>query len=224
MNTRLLFVLVAWLTVTSPALAAPCAGFTDVDDTHAFCPNVDWLKNRAITLGCTSTTLFCPDAPVTRLSMAAFMNRLGIALTPAVLYREATGGPLDLDAPPTVVCDTVALPAATYPRTASAGAVLNAQLASPIANPAAVGIKVLQSTDNGGTWTPVNALPASAGGFKTWANATVWKADLPLAPATSYRYGLRIERAIGFGTGDLAAWSCQIKVVVTSRTGGAVPF
>jgi hypothetical protein len=34
--------------------AAPCAGFTDVDSTDAFCPNVEWLKNRAITLGCTS--------------------------------------------------------------------------------------------------------------------------------------------------------------------------
>ena len=148
------------------------------------------------------------------------MNRLGTALTPVVLYQQGAGGTLDLDAPPTVVCATAALPTATYPRTANAGAILTAQLT----NPAAVGIKILQSTDNGVTWTSVNALPASAGGAKTWANATVWKGDLPLAPAANYRYGLSIERASGFGTGDLAAWNCQLKVVVTSRTGTAAPF
>lgn len=222
MNARLLCSIAAVLSLAAipPALAAPCAGFTDVDDSSAFCPNVDWLKNRAITLGCTSATLFCPGAVVTRLSMAAFMNRLGTALTPIVLHKDAAGGALDLDAPPPVVCDTAALPTATHPRTASASAVLTAQLA----NPAALGIKLLQSTDNGATWTPLNALPASVGGAKTWVNATVFKGDLPLSPATSYRYGLRVERAIGIGTGDLTAWNCQVKVVVTSRTGSASPF
>jgi hypothetical protein len=225
MNARMpLITAFLWLALVPPAFAAPCAGFTDVDDSSVFCPNVDWLKNRAITLGCTSATLYCPGAPVSRLSMAAFMNRLGKALTPVVLYKEAAGGPVDLDAPPTVVCDTAALPTATYPRTASASAILTAQLANPLANPAALGIKILQSTDNGVTWTPVNALPASAGGAKTWVNATVFKGGLPLAPATNYRYGLRIERAVGFGTGDLAAWNCQVKVFVTSQTGAAAPF
>ena len=41
-------------------------------------------KNRAITTGCTSTTLYCPTDNVSRLAMAAFMNRLGDALTPEV--------------------------------------------------------------------------------------------------------------------------------------------
>jgi hypothetical protein len=68
--------------VSSASLAAPCAGFTDVQDTSAFCPNVEWVKNRNITLGCTSPTLYCPNDPVTRLSMAVFMNRLGNALFP----------------------------------------------------------------------------------------------------------------------------------------------
>ena len=68
-----------------PAAAQPCAGFTDVSGTSSFCPNVEWLKNRAITVGCTSATLYCPNDPVTRLSMAIFMNRLGVALTPIEL-------------------------------------------------------------------------------------------------------------------------------------------
>jgi hypothetical protein len=58
------------------ALAAPCAGFTDVDDSSGFCVNVEWMKNRGITLGLTST-LYSPNTPVTRLQMAAFMYRLG---------------------------------------------------------------------------------------------------------------------------------------------------
>jgi hypothetical protein len=63
------------------ALAAPC-GFIDVDDAnpaHApFCDSVEWLKLRNITLGCNLPgTLYCPNDPVSRLHMAAFMYRLG---------------------------------------------------------------------------------------------------------------------------------------------------
>ena len=60
----------------TPAFAAPCAGFTDVDDSSPFCVNVEWMKNRGITLGLTPTQ-FGPNSPVTRLQMAAFMYRLG---------------------------------------------------------------------------------------------------------------------------------------------------
>lgn len=74
------------------AVAAPCAGFTDVDDSDLFCPNVTWMKNRSITLGCT-TELYCPTAPVTRLAMAAFLNRLGkVLLPPNVVWVGHDGG------------------------------------------------------------------------------------------------------------------------------------
>jgi hypothetical protein len=70
---------------SAPALAAPCAGFTDVDTSNpnqvGFCPSVEWIRNRGVTTGC-GGTLYCPDADVTRLSMAAFMKRLGHAHTP----------------------------------------------------------------------------------------------------------------------------------------------
>lgn len=66
----------AALAIASPARAAPCAGFVDVADTSGFCGNVTWMKNRAITLGCDATH-YCPDQPVTRLQMAAFLYRLG---------------------------------------------------------------------------------------------------------------------------------------------------
>ena len=33
------------------ASAAPCAGFTDLDDGSPFCASVQWLRNQGITLG-----------------------------------------------------------------------------------------------------------------------------------------------------------------------------
>ena len=65
------------LVVATPVAAAPCAGFVDVDDSNSFCIHIEWLKNRAITLGCTATQ-YCPTAYVRRDQMAAFLYRLGV--------------------------------------------------------------------------------------------------------------------------------------------------
>ena len=81
-----------------------------------------WLKNRAITLGCTSTTLFCPNDAVNRLQMAAFMNRLGTAMTPVQLRVDDAPGSIDLDANP-VVCQTGTSLAEEFPRIALRGRV-----------------------------------------------------------------------------------------------------
>ena len=58
------------------ALAQTCTPFTDLPASSPFCGDVQWMYNRGITLGCTSTT-YCPNDNVTRLQMAAFMHRLG---------------------------------------------------------------------------------------------------------------------------------------------------
>ena len=82
----------ALLCLSVVAAAAPCAGFTDVDDTNAFCPNVTWIKNRNVTLGC-EPGLYCPTAPVSRLAMAAFLHRLGnVVLPPNVIWVAPVGG------------------------------------------------------------------------------------------------------------------------------------
>jgi hypothetical protein len=75
-NRTIVVAAIAWLLPGSP-LAAPCAGFTDVDTSSAFCASVAWIKNRGITQGCTAPTLYCPSDYVTRLQMAAFLYRLG---------------------------------------------------------------------------------------------------------------------------------------------------
>ncbi|MFO1302593.1 MAG: hypothetical protein U1F54_02620 [Burkholderiales bacterium] len=90
MLRKTLLALFAFLSL--PAGAAPCAGFTDVDTSSPFCANVAWMKSRAITLGCTAT-LYCPNDAVSRLAMAAFLNRLGdVLLPPNVVWVAPAGG------------------------------------------------------------------------------------------------------------------------------------
>jgi hypothetical protein len=80
MLARLLAVVVLLTGLSTSASAAPCAGFTDVDDSSGFCTSIAWMKNRAITLGCTATQ-YCPSDFVRRDQMAAFMYRLGFQNT-----------------------------------------------------------------------------------------------------------------------------------------------
>lgn len=54
----------------SPATAS----FTDVPTTHPFFQVIEALKASGITGGCTASQ-YCPDAPVTRAAMAAFLAR-----------------------------------------------------------------------------------------------------------------------------------------------------
>ncbi|MEO8976037.1 MAG: hypothetical protein ABI552_09815, partial [Casimicrobiaceae bacterium] len=71
----------AYAIATSPVRAAACSAgtsvFTDVPDVASFCTNTQWLKNRAVTLGCGTGSTYCPDETLTRAQMALFMNRLG---------------------------------------------------------------------------------------------------------------------------------------------------
>jgi len=77
-----LFTLLGAILLASPAAqGAPCAGFTDVDDTSPYCVNVEWIRNRGITTGC-APGLYCPTDSVNRLSLAVFLNRLGDSLFP----------------------------------------------------------------------------------------------------------------------------------------------
>jgi hypothetical protein len=204
------------------AHAVPCAGFTDVDSVAVganFCGNVEWLRNRQITLGCTSTTLYCPDASVTRLQMAAFMNRLGTALTPIQLAAEASPGGVDLDVPP-VVCQTTAFDVVNFPRTAYADVSFSGQAAASTTFAA----DLVFSLDAGATWNNFNANPnrtsAPAAGYGNAADV----ASRDLDVGESIRFGVRISRGGVAGGSDLTDSRCQLRVLVYSRTGAASPF
>jgi hypothetical protein len=66
-------IVLAGALVAAPAFAQSCVGFVDVAPADFFCANTEWMKNRAVTLGCTDTTHYCPNEFVLRSQMAAFM-------------------------------------------------------------------------------------------------------------------------------------------------------
>jgi hypothetical protein len=206
------------------ATATPCGGFTDVDSTDPlvsaeFCQSVEWVKNRQVTLGCTSTTLYCPSLPVTRLAMAAFMNRLGNALTPSQLMRDDNPGAIDLDVN-AVVCQTTDFTAANFPRTAYADASLSGTAPSDTTFAADLAV----SLDAGATWTNLNTNPNRATALASgWGNA----ADVgtrELAVNQTARFGLRMTRGGVAGPADITESRCLLRVMVYSRTGSASPF
>ena len=102
--------------VAPAALAAPCAGFTDVEDGGGFCPNVEWMKNGRSRWAARRRRCTARNA-VGRLPMAAFMNRLGTALTPVQFPVDVAPGAIDLDAG-LVVCQTQDFAVEGFPRRA----------------------------------------------------------------------------------------------------------
>lgn len=227
------------VTITFAAAAggaqAQCAGFTDVvDDGTAptsFCPNVQWLKNRAITLGCTSTTEYCPTNPVSRLAMAAFMNRLGKALTPEVLQRQVLFGastiPGASPAPPLIFCVTADTAGAPYPRQA----VVNGSLTG-LADGSTAGLNVflLVSTNSGVSYTALDTILPSVGQRVTaapnsWGGAAMTEA-MNLALNTTYLFaiGVRRDTVQQVTTGNFTAGRCQLTAAIFNRNGTSPPF
>jgi hypothetical protein len=60
--------------VAGPAVVLAAHDFTDVPTTQTFHGQIGAVKDAGITAGC-SPTGYCPDAPVTRGQMAAFLRR-----------------------------------------------------------------------------------------------------------------------------------------------------
>jgi len=209
----------ALLLPTGEALAAPCAGFTDVQDTDFFCPSVEWLKNRGITLGCTAST-YCPNDPVIRASMALFMDRLGTALTPSFAIIEGSGAPVDLDLE-TFSCVSAVYTITDFPRTAA----MRAHFSGLFAGAAAYGMTIRYNTDGNGATFPnfinLNFEFAGATGA-TWGAAST-SAVLPLAVGSTYRFAILTTR-YGAGTFDLADFRCHLLVEIQNRRGASSPF
>ena len=207
-------------TTVPAALAAPCAGFTDVDDSSTFCDNVQWIKNRGITLGCEATASYCPDDTVSRLSMAAFMNRLGDALVPVRLGSNATGVNLDIDDGPRV-CTTAGHTVAGAPRLAhGVGMVAGAQgLETDLA------VEIVESTDGGTTWLPVSPLHKVTSRESQSETVSVMLPPRNLAVGASYRYALRLSRVAGSSTtGDAGQWGCSLQVWLENRNPASPPL
>lgn len=199
------------------AHAQPCAGFSDVDVSNQFCPNVEWLKNRAVALGCTATE-YCPANAASRLAMAAFMNRLGTALTPVpVVASSLATETLDIDASP-VVCVTSGFPVTGFPRRAY----VDASVAATAAGNLDFGVSIVASTNGGTSWSPLNESMRSAVLTARWGHASaIAYTDLDVGQTVTF--GVRLSRADS-GVTDVIDARCSVRATVASRDGATSPY
>jgi hypothetical protein len=241
---RLLFAgtfALAAVAASPAAFAAPCGGFTDVDDSNPgqapFCGNVEWVKNRSITLGCTSATLYCPGDNVTRLSMAAFLNRLGTALTPITIRKRETNVVARNFSAVQTVCPTDVpdgAPAGTgyavtgFPRKAIVTALLNAFTLDT----GGMNLKasIVYSTNGGTNWlTP----PTNDGtAFGSLYAGMVPPDDISLRAHTvidlavgqTYKFAVQGVRTSATGGGANANAYCEVHVEVVNRNAASSPL
>jgi hypothetical protein len=200
--------------VAATAAAAPCAGFGDVDDSSPFCASVDWMKNRQVTLGCGDGTNYCPGDPVSRLAMAAFMRRLGLALTPATVGREQTISTADL-AVPVITCTTPAMTAVNYDRSANVSGTV--YIADPYFSNAGYILDPLYSFDGFGTYNYANASGTPIvmpGGLGAVAGSFITR-DIVIPAGATVTYGLQIRR--GFGTANITTGLCNLRAEAFNR-------
>ena len=211
------------------AMAQQCVNFGDVadDGPNGFCPTVEWIKNRGITTGCAGGANYCPNDAVSRLAMAAFMQRLGRALTPEVLgvqgaFDTPTLIPADQD-PAIVMCASSTVAAANYPRKAVATAMFSG-LAD--AGGAAFRTFLLVSVDGGGyqSFVPMASAAARetlpAGG---WGTVTVTEL-MSMDAGSTYRFALGVRREnFTNAAGTLDRGRCQMTVTIMNRNGTTSP-
>lgn len=214
----------AVLLPAAPAFAQICTGFTDVPAGDPFCANIQWIKNRGITLGCAvppAPSAYCPTQNVVRNAMAAFMNRLGTALTPVELGAVANDSvtPIPI-ATASVRCQTPLANAYTvtgYPRRA----VFNnkANFSAPTGRLEIVADAVY-STDSGATWIAVTdsqTYQTVNAGLNPPDDVTTYQLGyLNLTVGLSYQFAVRVQ-SIG-GTGNVRVY-CANRVQIVNRNG-----
>lgn len=198
------------LLLAAPLAHAQCAGFTDVP-LGGPCTSVAWIKNRQITLGCTSPTSFCPNDPVSRLAMAAFMNRLGNVVTPLVLDHEQTGALLPIVSGPQLVCESATVPAVNYPRTVIVQATISFALAG--LQTVSYGVATSQNGAAYGFDYPLLA-QNGPGQYQLHYIGTVQ----PILAGSSYSFAVRVGRS-GALPSQPTDWGCHLQVTIVNAFG-----
>jgi hypothetical protein len=204
----------------STASAQFCAGFTDVSSASSFCENVQWVKNREVTTGCTSATLYCPNDPVTRLQMAAFLDRAGRALTPELFFIDLQPGPIDIHASAdNYVCQSSPYAVVDYPRTA----VIHTRFTGEVDAPVNWRSDIWYSTDNGMTWNfATNTIPSEYAPLAGESTQQTGFAFVHLNVGQTYVFANRIR--LRNGAGNFTASRCHAMVEIRNRNGSAAPF
>lgn len=229
MRTLARFAAAVVFAFASAQASAQCAGFTDTPAGPPFCDSIQWIKNRGITLGC-GLNVYCPTGNVTREQMAAFMNRLGKALTPEILYAQADTGPITLQPSGfTALCTTadsvVQVAPVQYPRQVTVTGML-----SGLSDGTDAGWNLFPqvSTDGGTTWGNLNG--ASSVGIRATAKANLWAVasvneKMDLLPGVTYRFTLGVRRDnVTTTAGNLLQGRCQLAAVINNRNPASPPY
>jgi hypothetical protein len=197
---------------SNAAAQQQCSPFEDVVGPQGICPAVTWLKNRAITLGCDATH-YCPNQQVPRLQMAAFMNRLGDIMTPAVLSSEEAGGALVL-LNENIVCKTSTVPTKSYRRHSYAQGSLSFEVTGTQELVAAV-----VSSTNGTTWSLLGSVARAnvTNGARHHVQSLTPAEPLD-ADTLPRQFGLLVQRTGGGGLNNISTWACHLQVITFNGT------
>lgn len=213
-------VTVTLLWVSQALHAAPCtqspSAFTDVEVTDIFCTDVQWLKNRGVTLGCGDGTTYCPGDSVSRASMALFMKRLAEKVVPEpVLFTETISNRTVTVFPTDNQFCLVNVPDADYPRAFSLiGSVM---IPTPAAS-GSISIAVRQE-DDGGPLTGVDQINTTITAGVDMHVPIVMLAKLGPGPKT---FRITLHSASPPLTVSIAV--CTLLVETRSITGVVPPF
>lgn len=223
--------------LSGPALAAPCGGFTDVDDAvygsgpDSFCGAVEWMRNRRITSGCLSG-LYCPGNNVTRVQMALFMQRLGDRLSPQRLFVDQNPGPVTIQGTHGFVCQSPPIvigPPGTdtgWPRTA----VLHGLVWGLVSAPVTWTADIWYSVDGGANFSFItNFVPQNAATVAGMTQGTTFAyKELNGAPnvGTTYLFAIALRESpdVTTGTGNFTDAACHLMVEIGNRNGATTPF
>jgi hypothetical protein len=213
-----------WQITYTPA-SAQCETFTDVAAAAAYCPAVQWLKNRQVTTGC-AAGMYCPNDNVTRAAMALFMNRLGKALSPEILYQFGRPGAVTVkSAPPFgIYCQTSDSTSTFEPLNHWTAAVITSTFSGLADNALAWRSVIVYSDDGGTTWNQVlnsnaHRVSAAAGQWSEITNV----AATPVPPGAKYRLGILIARDDA-STGNFTDSRCQIIVTIHNANSASPPY
>ncbi|MCL4762164.1 MAG: hypothetical protein KJ018_10400, partial [Burkholderiales bacterium] len=193
--------------------AAQCDGFGDVTGDSPFCPSVSWMKNRSVTTGCGGGN-YCPSPDVSRLAMAAFMQRLGTSISGGLVMTVDAPGLLDFATAP-VVCQTSPIAASAAPRRA----VLDMAFSGVAGAASFARARVVVSADNGATWSDLQTY---------WTRATflpnAWRSvhgtsQHDVEAGAALRYGIRIDSGAPPTVSGVLDSTCRLRVRLENSTG-----
>jgi hypothetical protein len=196
-------------------VVAACGGFVDVSPGTSHCNSVEWLRNRAIALGCTASQ-YCPGDAVARGAMALFQHRVGLVITPQLGFTQAGTGPIAL-APQAIVCASDELSSAAYPRSVQATYAVSLQTSGALA----AAVTLVASRNGGASWDVVTGTR-----MRIETNGAAWRSANGQAAALVHagetlRLALAIEREIGSANVD--ATRCQIASMLVNRDPSSSP-